>query len=173
MPAVSHTGVSCDSATVKGLLTHPLDADQCAPLDLHPGNIVFANTMSYQSDTDLLRSLSKPITSDVIASSGTSLTAQVPKYLVLPTSFSVERDFGSCQVKLIDFGEAFLVGQQRQIRCPLVFRAPEAVLASQRDLQADIWSLGCTVRRLLLILLRFPLINGEDIRAGRRTPSFR
>lgn len=52
------------------------------------------------------------------------------------------RDFESCQVKLVDFGEAFLVGQQRQIRCPLVFRAPETVLTSQWDLQADIWSLG-------------------------------
>lgn len=81
-----------------------------------------------------------------MASSGYSLTAQIPKYLVLPTSSpSMARDFESCQVKLVDFGEAFLVGQQRQIRCPLVFRAPEAVLTSQWDLQADIWSLGCTV----------------------------
>ena len=76
-------------------------------------------------------------------------------------------------MKLIDFGEAFLVGQQRQIRCPLVFQAPEAVLTSQWDLQADIWSLGCTVSRLLLIILSFLLINDEDIRAGRRIPSFR
>ncbi len=49
-------------------------------------------------------------------------------------------------VKIVDFGEAFLHGQHRQIRCPLVFRAPEAILNTQRDLQADIWSLGCTVR---------------------------
>ena len=68
-------------------------------------------------------------------------------------------DFENCQVKLIDFEEAFLVGQQRQIRCPLVFRAPEAVLTSQWDLRADIWSLGCTALYLLLIILRFLLIK--------------
>ncbi len=83
------------------------------------------------------------------------------------------RDFPSCQVKLVDFGEAFLLGQQRQIRCPLVFRAPEAVLTSHWDLRADIWSLGCTVSRLLYIILRFLLINGKDIRADRGIPSFR
>ncbi|MCJ1425254.1 hypothetical protein MMC29_003142 [Sticta canariensis] len=119
--------------------------------DLHPGNIVFANTTSHQSDTDILGSLGERKTIDIIASSGYSLTAQVPKYLVLPTSSpSMARESESCQVKLVDFGEAFLVGQQRQIRCPLVFRAPEAVLTSQWDLQADIWSLGCTIFELVV-----------------------
>ncbi|KAL8838478.1 MAG: hypothetical protein Q9176_005030 [Flavoplaca citrina] len=54
--------------------------------DLHPGNIVFADTTSHQSDAGLPRSIGEPKTSDVIASSGYSLTAQVPKYLVLPAS---------------------------------------------------------------------------------------
>ena len=174
MPTVSDMGVSYGWAIFHGLFAHLLNANQCAPSDLHPGNIVFANTTSHQSDIDLLGSLGEPKTSDIVASSGYSLTAQVPKYLVLPTSSpSMARDSESCQVKLVDFGEAFLVGEQRQIRCPLVFRAPEAVLTSQWDLQADIWSLGCTVLRLLLIILSFLLINGEDIRAGRRIPSFR
>lgn len=160
---------------MKGLFARPLDTDQCTPLDLHPGNIVFANmTTLYQFDTDLLKSLGKPEMSDVIPSFGYSLTAQVPKYLVLPTSpRSVAREFESCQVKLIDFGGAFLVGQQRQIRSPLVFRAPEAVLTSRWDLRVDIWSLGCTVSHLLLINFGFLLMNGEDIRASRRIPSFR
>ncbi len=61
----------------------------------------------------------------------------------LPSS---ARDAGNCLVKIIDFGEACLHGQQRQIHCPLVFRAPEVVLTTQWDVRADIWSLGCTVR---------------------------
>lgn len=152
-----------------------LDANWRAPLDLHPGNILFANTTTLcPSDTDLLGTLGKPKISDVVASSGYSLTAQVPKYLVLPTSSSsVARDLKSCQVKLVDFGEAFLLGQQRQNRCLLVFRAPEAVLSSHWDLRSDIWSLGCTVLRLLHIISRFPLTDGKDIRADRRIPSFR
>ena len=129
---------------------------------------------SYQSDTDLLRSLDEPQMSDVVPSFGHSLTSQVPRYLVLPTSLPfVARDFENFQVKLIDFGEAFLVGQQRKIHCPLIFRPPEAILTSQWDLQIDIWSLGCTVSRLLPIILSFLLIDDEDIRVGSRIPSFR
>jgi serine/threonine protein kinase len=32
------------------------------------------------------------------------------------------------------------------MRCPLPFRAPEAVITGSWDIEADIWSLGCTVR---------------------------
>ncbi|MCJ1470982.1 hypothetical protein MMC07_009630, partial [Pseudocyphellaria aurata] len=129
-----------------------IHANGVAHGDLHPGNILFANTTtSYQPDTDVLGTLGKPIISDVVASYGYSLTAQVPKYLVLPTSSpSMARDFKCCQVKLVDFGGAFLLGQQRQIRCPWVFRAPEAVFTSRRDLRADIWSLGCTIFELIV-----------------------
>ena len=110
-----------------------------------------------------------------MATSGHFLTPQIPKYLVAPTSFSsLARDSKSCQVKVIDFGEAFLHGQQRQIRCPLVFRAPEAVLTSQWDLRADVWSLGCTVCHLFCSDSRdFLLADSIDIRADRRIPSFR
>ena len=110
---------------------------------------MFANpTESQQSEADLLRSLGEPSIGDVRANTGYSLTSQVPRYLVLPASFaSVPLDPDRCQAKIVDFGEAFLCGQQRQTRCPLVFRAPETVLATQWDMQADIWSLGCTVLR--------------------------
>lgn len=159
----------------QGPLAHLLDANWRAPLDLHPGNILFANTAtSYLSVIDLPGTLGKPQIGDVVASYGYSLTAQIPKYLVRPTCLpSGVRDIKSCQVKLVDFGQAFLLGQQRQVNCPLVFRAPEAVLTSHRDLKADVWSLGCTVLHLVYIILRLPLIYGIDIRADRRTPSFR
>ena len=108
--------------------------------------------------------MGEPEIGDITASYGYSLTAQVPKYLVLPASYSsVARGSKSYQVKLVDFGEAFLLGEQRQVRCPLVFQAPEAVLTSHWDQRADIWSLGCTVSRLLYIFTQFPLTDDKDI----------
>lgn len=53
-------------------------------------------------------------------------------------------------MKRVDFGEVYLLGQQRQIRCPLVFRAPEAVLTSHWALRVDIASLGCTIFELIV-----------------------
>ena len=121
-------------------------------LDLHPSNIVFTNTTrSSLSDADFLESLGKPEIGSVTASCGYSLTPSVPNYLVLPTSFpSLVPDPKNCHVKIVDFGEAFLDGQQRRIHCPLVFRAPEIVLTTQWDLQADIWTLGCTIFSLIV-----------------------
>ena len=116
------------------------------PSDLHPGNIVFAKPELHQYDTDLSSFLGNPRISDVVASYGHPLTAQVPKYLVLPASYrSPVQDPSTCQIKLVDFGGACFVGQQAQNRCSLIFRAPEAILGSEWDQRADIWSLGCTV----------------------------
>jgi serine/threonine protein kinase len=119
-------------------------------------------------------SLAKPKTGDVLGTYGYSLTSQRPKYLVLPTSLpSRPRESESCQVKIVDFGEAFLHGHQRGIRCPLSFRSPEAVLTSKCDFRADIWSLGCIVYRLFYSIQVFLLMAAKDIRAYRRIPSFR
>ena len=73
--------------------------------------------------------------------------ASIPRYMVeplrlpLPSNASTTNDF-----KLIDFGSSFMSGTKApEIRCPLPFRAPEAVLTKGWDTPADIWSLGCTV----------------------------
>ena len=138
---IAHGGQSESSHSLQ-------DANQCTPVDLHPGNVVFANTtLRDLSDTDLIMSLEKPRIEDVMATHGFSLTPQVPRYLVCPTSLpSPARDAGIALVKIVDFGEAFLHGQQSNIHCPLVFRAPEAIFTSRQDFRADIWSLGCIVR---------------------------
>ncbi len=63
MPTGSHTGVSCGWATtVNGLLLAFWMLSSAHLLDLHPGNIAFANTKPsyHQSDTDLQRALDKP-----------------------------------------------------------------------------------------------------------------
>jgi len=100
------------------------------------------------TDPELMKSFGKPQTGDVMATYGSSLTPQVPRYLVWPTSLpSASQDAQkNTRIKIVDFGEAFLRGPESNIHCPLIFRAPEAVFTAQQDLQADIWSLGCTVR---------------------------
>ena len=124
-----------------------MNINEHAPLDLHPGNVVFANVpKSQESEAEILQPLGQLRVSDVKATLGNSLTLHVPKYIVLPASFpSSAQHLGDCQVKIVDFGEAFMHGQPRQIRCPLVFRAPETIFSSKWDMQADIWSLACTV----------------------------
>lgn len=143
-------------------------------LDFHLGNIVFANNeMTHKSDTDLLSYLGKPDISDVVATSGHALTPRIPRYLVSPSALpSLAKNSQSCSIKVIDFGEASMNGEQRRVRCPLVFRAPEAVLTSQCDTQADIWSLGCTVLHPMYEFEGSLLNRGTGFRADRRVSAF-
>lgn len=77
---IAHAGLSESSHSLQ-------DANQCTPVDLHPGNVIFTNTTQHDlSDIELITSLEKPRTEDVMATYGVSLTPQVPSYLVWPTS---------------------------------------------------------------------------------------
>lgn len=113
-------------------------------IDLHPGNIVLVDpTISKKSADDILRSMDPPMTSEIRGGS------HFPQYLVLPSTLLFSPILSdNCKVKLIDFGSAFLSGgPSPKMRCPLPFRAPEAVMTGSWDVEADIWSLGCTVRK--------------------------
>lgn len=115
--------------------------------DLHPGNIVLVDpTISKKSADDILRSMDPPMTSEIRGGS------HFPQYLVLPSTLLFSPILSdNCKVKLIDFGSAFLSGgPSPKMRRPLPFRAPEAVMTGSWDVEADIWSLGCTIFALIV-----------------------
>jgi serine/threonine-protein kinase SRPK3 len=114
--------------------------------DLHPGNVVLVDqTISKIPTDEILRSMDAPVTAEV---RGTTLGSHLPQYLVLPSTLPLSPELSNnCEVKIMDFGSAFLSGDPSpKMRCPLPFRAPEAVITGSWDVEADIWSLGCTVR---------------------------
>lgn len=89
-----------------------------------------------------------PVTAEVRAPYGKGLGNHVPQYLILPPSLPQPKSLNDCEVKMVDFGSSFFSERDqitRDMRCPLPFRAPEAVITRRWDKAADIWSLGCTV----------------------------
>ncbi|RMX87560.1 hypothetical protein D0869_02274 [Hortaea werneckii] len=114
-------------------------------IDLHPGNVLFAgDKLTKQPHIDISKVIGRPVRADVHV---THYSASLPKYMIEPISFppSSYRD-GKPSFKLIDFGSSFFLGQTPpKMRCPLPFRAPEAVMKRDWGMAADIWSLGCTV----------------------------
>ncbi|ERF70296.1 hypothetical protein EPUS_06337 [Endocarpon pusillum Z07020] len=158
-PNISLEAESYDSDRLPGRLAWEVTKQTTQALDYihksgiaHGGNIVFANTgLSHQSDVHILSSMDQTETSDVHASPGYPLNSHLPRSLVAPTSLPVStKESGSWEVKVVDFGQAFMHGDQREIRCPLVFRAPEVILTSQWDSRIDIWSLGCTIFEIIV-----------------------
>ncbi|KAL8918353.1 MAG: hypothetical protein Q9172_005464 [Xanthocarpia lactea] len=120
--------------------------------DLHTGNIVFVPSLKlYQTDADFMSALGTPETGDVNARYGVPLTSRIPNYLVAPASMpSIASSPRGCSLKIVDFGGACLPEERREINCSLVVRAPEAVMTSRWGVQADVWSLGCTLFELIV-----------------------
>ncbi|GAB1744227.1 hypothetical protein NU219Hw_g1380t1 [Hortaea werneckii] len=115
--------------------------------DLHPGNVLFAgDRFNAQLNTDISKVMGRSIRADVHA---THYSPSLPKYMVEPFSFppsSYQYQDGEPSFKLIDFGSSFFLGQTPpKMRCPLPFRAPEAVVQRDWGMAADMWSLGCTI----------------------------
>ncbi|KJX99875.1 protein kinase [Zymoseptoria brevis] len=119
--------------------------------DLHPGNILLPCDDRFKHpDSEAVRALGLPTKGDVHA---TSYTSSLPRYMVRPISLPLAiGSSNSCTFKVIDFGSSFRSGlnPSPRMRCPLPFRAPEAVLTRQWDKPADIWSLGCTIFSLIV-----------------------
>lgn len=110
-------------------------------------------TVLGKSAEEIVALMDAPATGDVRASHGEKLTNRLPQYLVLPSAIPQPKLLTDCKVKVIDLGSAFFSDHQpstMKMRCPLPFRAPEAVITSQWNKEADIWSLGCTVRTCIV-----------------------
>lgn len=136
--------------------------------DLHPGNVVLVDqTISKIPTDEILRSMDAPVTAEV---RGTTLGSHLPQYLVLPSTLPLSPELSNnCEVKIIDFGSAFLSGDPLpKMRCPLPFRAPEAVITESWDVEADIWSLGCTVREQSFSNSQYMADAQSDLRLDRR-----
>lgn len=74
------------------------------------------------------------------------LTAEVPRYLVLPMSLPTNAPAAYDKINIIDFGESFQPEDRPQtLHTPLVVRAPEVMFGDQWDHRVDLWSLGCMV----------------------------
>lgn len=92
---------------------------------------------------------------------GAALGDHLPPYIVRPTSFSFvdRKSLRPTQVvKIIDFGEAFLKSTApAALHTPLAVRAPEAMFGDRIDHRVDLWSLGCMV--LLLPMLMHSILK--------------
>lgn len=100
-----------------------------------------------KSENDIYQVLGRPVTAEVARPNGDPINTNVPRYLVLPTTFPALDLDSAFQVKLADLGEAFTeYDRPASLHCPLVFRAPETIFSDTWDYRVDIWSMGCTVR---------------------------
>ena len=100
----------------------------------------------------IYQQLGSPIKVDIFTSSGQKPDLCVaPEYLVEPADFSsVDIEYISDQVLLIDLGEAFfeLSRPSNGVGTPKSYCSPELLLDHKAGRASDIWALSCTLFEL-------------------------
>ncbi|KAL8734045.1 MAG: hypothetical protein Q9166_001806 [cf. Caloplaca sp. 2 TL-2023] len=132
--------------------------------DLNPHNIVYTPSPEVcQMGEDIMRALGPTETGDVNTCYGHLWTHRMPRYQVasasLPSSAGKPGDYS---IKLVDFGRASLPGETFENLCSFVYRAPEGLLTHDWGMEADIWSLGCTMAELIVGCSPFEDNSGES-----------
>ncbi|KAL8779176.1 MAG: hypothetical protein Q9213_007062 [Squamulea squamosa] len=142
-----------------------IHANGVAHGDLRPSKLLFKpSRVNYLNDSGILKVLDHPETGKIGAKYGYTDLWRAPKYLVASTSMlSPVGNCGGYTTKLIGYDSACLIGQKRENRSPLMYRAPEAVMTPFWGMQADIWSLACTMMELITGVPAFSAKDTNDI----------
>ena len=98
------------------------------------------------SEEAVINRLGRPRKGAITRSDGEPVEVSVPKYLLWPATIRFDQVASSFNVKIIDYGESFLPGDQPStLHTPLGLRAPEVMFQDRYDHRVDLWSLGCLV----------------------------
>lgn len=101
---------------------------------------------SLQED-HLLQKLGNPETGLIKRKYGQPLDSSMPRYLVWPSSYPLDKELHAQPIKIIDFGESFSnTYPPTTLHMPLAVRAPEVVFGDTLDHRVDLSSMGCMVR---------------------------
>lgn len=118
-------------------------------LDLHTRNLAFTiPCLDHLSEEDFCKELGDIRRAEFKRRDGGPLEPGLPKYLVGSAFFPkyLYPLSPSTNIKIVDFGQAFLSKSPPATVCtPIVLRPPEVVFGDPIDYRVDLWSMGCLV----------------------------
>ena len=108
-----------------------------------------------------------PIKIDLHRADGAPIGPEAPSYVVAPMCTSLpSHELTDCQVKISDFGSAFMVGHEPEnnenTTVAAIVASPEFLFREKLTLPIDIWSLGCTLYEIVSSQPLFILLGGKD-----------
>ncbi len=105
--------------------------------------------MSQTTKKDVFDVLGGPESEELARLDGKPLEDSLPKQLVKIAGWDNWTDQDEEDLRIIDFGEAFLQGAEpTRLAQPDALRAPETIFTSKFDCRLDLWRAGIVVRRL-------------------------
>lgn len=118
-------------------------------VDISGANVVFtASKLVHLSEHALFDVIGYPESRSLFHEDGAPLGRSLPKHLVRKASWDDWTDEDEEDIRLIDWGEAFPLGQPRsQLAQPSDLKAPETILTGTFDHRVDLWRAGCVVSK--------------------------
>lgn len=124
--------------------------------DFGPSNILFKTTLGDLTEEEMEIYLPEPRKYEIVMAgeydNEPKCGPHAPAYAVEPLHLTLEDDCITKAIAIIDFGDAFEVGQPtKQSAIPDKYASPECQreLGSQPSIGSDLWALGCTITEIL------------------------
>lgn len=116
-------------------------------LDISAGNVTFTcHSLLNDEDDDLLDLVSEVYTANPLPDK--VLPPHLPKQLVQTLKWTNWEDETEEDIRLVDWGSAFLVGETLPVEAmaqPIDLRSPETFFIGKFDYRHDIWRAGCVM----------------------------
>jgi serine/threonine-protein kinase SRPK3 len=134
--------------------------------DLTSNNVLLelAN-FDHCTEDEVYQRLGRPKEDNVRTLVGDSNGSQAPKYLVEPADLSQLNSYLTGNIRVIDFGESFFLGNPRnKSGTPPAFRAPE-IFFNRNVLNgkaSDVWALACTIYEIRAGHALFEIEFGDE-----------
>ncbi|MCJ1343707.1 hypothetical protein MMC31_001903 [Peltigera leucophlebia] len=119
--------------------------------DLNLNNILLHRPFQGLTVTEIYEQYDMPYKVALVRTDNAPIGPEAPSYIVHPMRTGIPCDeVTDCQVKISDFGSAFIVGHEPEYgETTIPMTPPEVIFNQKLTLSMDIWSLGCTLYDIL------------------------
>ncbi|KAJ5522860.1 uncharacterized protein N7503_006535 [Penicillium pulvis] len=133
--------------------------------DISGRNIAFSCTHLWkQTEEQLFDVLGYPEVEPLTRIDGTPLGNGLPTQLVKAAEWDEWIDEDDEDIRLFDFGEGFLQGQEpKKLAQPGSLRAPETIFTDSFDYRVDLWRTGCMIYSFLFTTWPFWYLGEDDV----------
>ncbi|OGM49926.1 hypothetical protein ABOM_001472 [Aspergillus bombycis] len=133
--------------------------------DISGGNVAFScGHLSNVTKDELFEVLGLPESEDLVRLDGKALDKGLPKHIVKATEWDEWIDEDDEDLRILDFGEAFLQGDEpRALAQPGPLRVPETIFLQCFDHRVDLWRAGCMIYAFIFGTYPFQYLGEDDV----------
>ncbi|KAJ9223810.1 hypothetical protein DTO169C6_3924 [Paecilomyces variotii] len=133
--------------------------------DISGANVAFTcSRLSHIAKEELFKTIGMPESEELARLDGKPLDKSLPKYLVKAAEWVDWVDEDEEDIRILDFGEAFLQGNEPgKLAQPGQLRAPETIFTEYFDYRVDLWRAGLMIYSFIFTSYPFQYLGDDDV----------